>query len=174
VSEARYAAIYARVSTDKQSQLSPESQIRKCREAAEARGFRVLHEHVYRDDGISGVSMDRPAFQQLMTAALSCPRPFNAIFVDDTGRLSRNTEDSAAIFRKLDFAGVQLIAVSQAIDSSNDQADVLVTVHGLVDSLYVKELKKKVHRGMDEREDFIRVVVVTTTQALNLMAGSGL
>lgn len=52
---------------------------------------------------------------------------------------------------KLDFAGVQLVAVSQAIDSRDDQADVLMTVHGLVDSLYVKELRKKVHNGLDER-----------------------
>ncbi len=151
MNEGRYAAIYARISTDKQSHLSPESQIRKCREAAEVRGFRVLPQHIYWDDGISGVSIDRPAFRRMMTAALSRSRPFDAIFVDYTSRLSRSTEDSLAIFRKLDFAGVQLIAVSQAIDSRDDQADVLVTVHGLVDSLYIKELKKKVHRGLDER-----------------------
>ena len=86
-----------------------------------------------------------------MTAALMCPRLFDAIFVDDTSRLSRTTEDSLAIFRRLDFAGVQLIAVSQAIDSKDEQADVLVTVHWLVDSLYVKELRKNIHRGLDER-----------------------
>jgi len=90
-------------------------------------------------------------FQCMMTAALMCPRLFDAIFVDDTSRLSRTTEDSLAIFRRLDFAGVQLIAVSQAIDSKDEQADVLVTVHWLVDSLYVKELRKNIHRGLDER-----------------------
>ena len=151
MSESRRAAIYARVSTDKQSLLSPESQIRKCREAAEARGFCILDEHVYRDDGISGVSTDRPAFQRMMAAALSHSKPFSAIFCDDTSRLSRSTEDSLGIFAKLNFAGVQLVAVSQAIDSSDEQADVLLTVHGLVDSLYVKELRKKIHRGLDER-----------------------
>jgi site-specific DNA recombinase len=151
LNDVRDAAIYARISTGKQSQLSPESQIRKCREAAEARGFRVLERHIYRDDGLSGVGFDRPAFQQLMTAALSRPSAFHAIFVDDTSRLSRATEDSLSIFKRLNFAGVQLVAVSQAIDSTDEQADVLMTVHGLVDSLYVKELRKKVHRGLDER-----------------------
>jgi site-specific DNA recombinase len=151
VSEARYAAIYARISTNKQSQLSPESQIRKCQEAAAARGFRVTDRHIYRDDGISGVGADRPAFQRMMAAALTRPCPFDAIFVDDTSRLSRTTEDALSIFRALSFAGIQLVAVSQSIDSMDDQADVLMTVHGLVDSLYVKELRKKVHRGLDER-----------------------
>jgi hypothetical protein len=45
--------------------------------------------------------------------------------------------------------GIRLIAVSQGIDSDNEQAQVLVTVHGMVDSLYVKELAKKTHRGLE-------------------------
>ena len=42
-----------------------------------------------------------------------------------------------------------MIAVAQGIDTRSEQADVLVTVHGLVDSLYVKELAKKTHRGLE-------------------------
>src|SRR5882724_1125357 len=52
-------------------------------------------------------------------------------------------------FEKLSFAGIRLIAISQGIDSQHEQAQVLVTVHGMVDSLYVQELAKKTHRGMD-------------------------
>ncbi len=54
-----------------------------------------------------------------------------------------------SIFERLNFAGIRLIAVSQGIDSDNEQAQVLVTVHGMVDSLYVKELAKKTHRGLE-------------------------
>jgi site-specific DNA recombinase len=38
---------------------------------------------------------------------------------------------------------------SHWIDSDDEQSDILVTVHGLVDSLYVKELAKKTHRGLE-------------------------
>jgi DNA invertase Pin-like site-specific DNA recombinase len=69
--------------------------------------------------------------------------------VDDTSRPSRTTEDALTIFKRLNFAGVQLIAVGQGISSDNEQSEMLVTVHGLVDSLYVKELAKKTHRGME-------------------------
>ena len=41
---------------------------------------------------------------------------------------------------QLRFAGFRFVAVSQGIDSASEQADVLMTVHGLVDSLYLKEL----------------------------------
>ena len=145
----RFAATYARVSTDKQSQLSTADQIRKCQEYAAAHGLTVRDEYVYVDEAVSGVGSDRAALQRMMDRAVSPSHPFAAILVDDTSRLSRNTEDALGIFRRLNFAGVQLVAVSQGIDSEDDQAQVLVTVHGLVDSLYVKELAKKVHRGME-------------------------
>jgi hypothetical protein len=53
------------------------------------------------------------------------------------------------LYERLNFAGVRVVAVSQGIDTSAEQADVLMTMHGLVDALYVKELAKKTHRGLE-------------------------
>jgi len=50
---------------------------------------------------------------------------------------------------RLKFAGVRVIFISQGIDTDSEQSDVQMTVHGLVDSLYVKELAKKTHRGLE-------------------------
>jgi site-specific DNA recombinase len=147
--ELRSAAIYARVSTEMQSRSSIDDQIRKCRQYADANGLRILEEHVYRDEALSGVGSDRPALKRLLQCALSIAPPFSTILIDDTSRLSRTTEDALSIFKRLNFAGVQLIAVSQGISSDNEQSEMLVTVHGLVDSLYVRELAKKIHRGME-------------------------
>ena len=44
-----------------------------------------------------------------------------------------------------------MIYISQGIDSDSEQADALVAVHGLIDSLYLKELAKKVKRGSRAR-----------------------
>ena len=44
---------------------------------------------------------------------------------------------------------MQLISVSQGIDSRQDQAETLLTIHGLIDSSYVRELAKKTHRGCE-------------------------
>jgi DNA invertase Pin-like site-specific DNA recombinase len=144
----RRASIYARISTDKQNPLSPADQERKCREYAERNGIIVLDGHVYVDE-LSGVGMDRPFLQKLLRAAFSPARPFDVILVDDTSRLSRSTEGVLSIYRKLNFAGMQLIAVSQNIDSLHDQAETLITVHGLIDSTYIRELAKKTHRGSE-------------------------
>ena len=142
-------ALYARYSSDLQRPTSIEDQLRICREYAISRGFEVLDEHVYVDEALCGVGAERPGLCRLLAAALSSPRPFDVILVDDSSRLSRNTANALSMFEKLSFAGVRLIAISQGIDSQHEQAQVLVTVHGMVDSLYVQELAKKTHRGMD-------------------------
>ncbi len=57
--------------------------------------------------------------------------------------------DVARLAERLKFDGVRIIAVSQGIDSRDEQSDVLMAVHGLVDSLYIKELGRKTHRGLE-------------------------
>ena len=151
MTEPNRCAVYARISTEKQSALSPADQIRKCREFAANHGLVVMPEHVYTDQGISGVGSDRPAFQNLLNAAFSPARPFDIILVDDTSRLSRSLTEAVSVVQRLQFAGLRVIFVSQGIDSDSEQSDVQLTVHGLVDSLYVKELAKKTHRGLEGR-----------------------
>jgi hypothetical protein len=55
--------------------------------------------------------------------------------------------------QKLKFLGIRVIYISQGIDSDCEQADALVAVHGLIDSLYLKELAKKVRRGIAGQMD---------------------
>ena len=144
----RYA-IYARYSSDLQRQNSIADQIRKCEEFGRSQGWFPAKGCIFTDEAISGVSTERPGLQRMLQAAASLPRPFDVILVDDTSRISRSLADAVQLFQRLSFAGVRVIAVAQGIDSQSEQADVLVTVHGLVDSLYVKELAKKTHRGLE-------------------------
>jgi site-specific DNA recombinase len=144
-------AIYARYSTDKQNPLSIDDQVRKCREFAVCQTWEVLDAHVYSDEAISGASDDRTGLQRLLKAASTPAKAFDAVLVDDTSRLSRKLADSLRIFEQLRFAGVRLIFVSQGIDTDSEQAEVLLATHGIVDSLYIKELAKKTHRGVEGR-----------------------
>ncbi len=50
------AAIYARMSTDKQSADSPADQIARCRDFAASRGWTVAADLVVEDAGVSGAS----------------------------------------------------------------------------------------------------------------------
>jgi DNA invertase Pin-like site-specific DNA recombinase len=118
---------------------------------AQKQGWQFLENHVYADEALSGAGADRPEFVRMLEAASRMPRPFDVLLLDDTSRISRNQGETARTYERLNFLGIRIVAVSQGIDSENEQADVLMTVHGLVDSLYIKELAKKTHRGLEGR-----------------------
>ena len=67
-------SIYARYSTDLQSEASIEDQVRLCREKAEREGWGIYE--IYADAAVSGASLIRPGIQQLMADAgkLTFPR----------------------------------------------------------------------------------------------------
>jgi site-specific DNA recombinase len=142
-------AVYARYSSDRQSPSSIDDQLRKCSELAETNGWEIRSDHVYKDEGLSGAGTDRPGLTQLLNAISGPEPPFDVLIVDDTSRLYRNLGDGMKFIERLNFIGVRVVSVSQGIDTQNEQADVLMTVHSLVDSLYIKELAKKTHRGLE-------------------------
>ena len=139
--------IYSRYSSDLQSPDSIEDQKRKCREYGDREGW--VEVRSYEDAAISGVGNDRREFQRLMADAASASRDFDALLVDDTSRLSRSLPDVVNVHQRLAHYGVRFIAVSQGIDTQHEQSDLLIAMHGITDSLYVKELGKKTHRGLE-------------------------
>ena len=65
------AAAYIRVSTDRQTELSPESQLNEIRAFAKRNDMILLEDRIYRDDGISGTSIKRRnAFLDMMKQRL--------------------------------------------------------------------------------------------------------
>jgi site-specific DNA recombinase len=141
-------AVYSRFSSDRQSPISIDDQIRKCREYAGRQGWAVLEEHVYADHAVSGTSTERTELQRLLTAVEQKSRAFDAILIDDTSRLTRKLADALNLYERLTFAGIRLVAVSQGVDSESSQAEILFGVHGLIDGVYSRELGLKTHRGM--------------------------
>jgi predicted site-specific integrase-resolvase len=61
------AAIYARYSSEHQSETSIEDQVRNCRRLCEEKGWQVVE--VYADRALSGASTLRPGYQKLMADA---------------------------------------------------------------------------------------------------------
>jgi DNA invertase Pin-like site-specific DNA recombinase len=142
-------ACYARYSSDLQRETSLEDQISEAARYATERGWGVNPGHIYTDAGVSGASIEgRPGLQALLTASASTPRPFDVVLVDDSSRIARDLADALRTMQTLKFRGVRVIYISQGIDSASEQADALVTMHGLVDQLYLREMAKKIKRGL--------------------------
>src|SRR5208282_4101383 len=68
---------------------------------------------------------------------------FSCVIVESLDRLSRDQEDMAGLYKRLTFAGVDIRTLHEG------QADEIhVGVRSIVSSLYIKDLKQKVRRGM--------------------------
>ena len=98
-------AIYARKSTD-QSGVSDEQrsvarQVEHPRAYASRKGWRILDERIYVDDGISGAEFaNRPGFLRLMNA-LKPRAPLQVLIMSEESRLGREAIDTAYALKQL-------------------------------------------------------------------------
>ncbi|MBO6551221.1 MAG: recombinase family protein, partial [Rhizobiales bacterium] len=136
-------AIYARYSSDQQSETSIEDQIRLCREYAEREGWTITE--CYKDMAISGASLLlRPGVQMLMQDAMK--GAFDIILAEALDRLSRDQADIANLYKQLQFQGVQLTTLSEGKVS-----ELHVGLKGTMNALFLKDLANKTRRGLRGR-----------------------
>lgn len=111
------AAIYIRVSTDDQTEHSPESQLNEIKKYAARNNLVIDPNHIYTDAGISGrKASKRPEFQRMISAAKAAPSPFDVILVWKFSRFARNQEESI-VYKSLlrRDCGVEVISISEDI-----------------------------------------------------------
>ena len=136
------AVIYARYSSDNQRDASIEDQARLCKELIEGSGWTLAD--VYSDAALSGANLLRPGIQSLLNACLS--GRVEVVVAEALDRLSRDQEDMAGIFKRLSFAGVKLITLSEG-----EITDLHVGLKGTMNALYLKDLADKTRRGLRGR-----------------------
>ena len=102
------AAIYARFSSDLQSDKSIDDQIALCRDVCAREGMAVIS--TFEDRAISGTaSINRPGFQALMRAAEA--GLFDVIVAEDMDRIFRDQADYHNARKRLDHVGVAIHTV---------------------------------------------------------------
>ena len=138
------AVIYARFSTDKQSDSSIDDQARNCARYAERYGAAVVGQ--YADRAISGSSKDRPEFLAMLDAATR--GEFDTLLVDDLSRLSRKRTETMQIIERFKFRSIRIVGVSDGYDSAARGEKIQSTMRGLMNELYLDDLREKTHRGM--------------------------
>ncbi len=134
--------IYARYSSEQQRAVSIEDQVRVCRERIEREGWELVE--VFQDRAISGASSFRPGYQALVAGARD--GRFDVVVAEALDRLSRDQEDVAGLFKRLRFAGVQIVTLSEG-----EISELHVGLKGTMNALFLRDLAAKTHRGMRGR-----------------------
>ncbi|MCC1493558.1 recombinase family protein [Cognatishimia sp. F0-27] len=136
------AALYARYSSDNQRDASIEDQLRICRARAEREGWTIIDS--YTDRAISGASLLRPGVQELISDALK--GRFDVILAESLDRLSRDQEDIAGLYKRMRFAGVSIVTLSEG-----EVSELHIGLKGTMGALFLKDLADKTRRGLRGR-----------------------
>ena len=135
-------AIYARYSSDNQRDASIADQLRVCREFAARQGWTIVDE--FTDHAVSGATLLRGGFQALMRDALN--QRFDVVLAEALDRFSRDQEDTAGLFKRLTFAGVNIVTLAEG-----DITHLHVGLKGTMNALFLKDLADKTRRGLRGR-----------------------
>ena len=140
-------AIYARYSSENQSEKSIDDQIRVCKGYIKANNMTVDDKHIYIDEAISGSIINRPGLEALQKAGED--KEFEAMAVDDLSRLSRSNHQMLTLVLKFNYLQIKIISVSDGIITDDDNSKLGIHMRGLMNELYLDDLKKKTMRGLE-------------------------
>ena len=137
------AALYARVSTDRQS---TENQLRELRQAAERLGWEVVKEFV--DRGISGAKgrKDRPQLDALLKGVAR--KDFDVVASWSVDRLGRSLIDLVNMLQELHSTGVDLYLHQQGINTTTPAGKALFGMMGVFAEFERGMIQERVRAGL--------------------------
>lgn len=140
------AVIYARVSTSRQAEdkLPIDSQVNRCMAKADELGASVSQ--VFLDEGISGGTDQRPAFQD---AIEYCGlMEIDYLITWSTSRFARNKLHAAIYKEKLARAGTEIVYLSMPVDRSTDSGWMMESFLEIFDEMQSRQIASDTRRSM--------------------------
>lgn len=145
-------ACYIRVSTDEQTEFSPDAQLRAIKEYAQKNDIILSKKHIFIDEGISGRTAEkRPKFMEMIATAKSKPKPFDVILVHRFDRFARSREDSV-VYKSLlrRECNIKVISITEHLEDDKF-AVILEAMLEAMAEYYSLNLSDEVKKGMTEK-----------------------
>lgn len=141
------AAVYVRVSTDKQEKWSPDAQRRVLLDHCKRQGWEPV---LYGETGSGETLEGRPQMMQLLRDARD--RKFGVCLVVELSRLSRDKDllDMLAIKQTFRDAGVRIATLGQTYDLSSPDDDFTSDLLGILGKHEKQRLLERTKRGLRE------------------------
>ena len=143
-SKPKRAALYLRVSTDRQT---VENQRQALEKIATHRGWEIVAE--YSDKGVSGAKgrKDRPEFDRLLSDAGRAK--FDVVMAFALDRVGRSLADLLHTIRHLEDCKVDLFIDKQMLDTTTPQGKLLFAVTGAFAEFERDMIVQRVNAGLD-------------------------
>ena len=139
------AALYARVSSDTQTQEGTiASQLALLRERIEADGYVVEPELCFVDDGVSGSTLVRPALERLRDQAAA--GAIDRLYILSPDRLARRHAYQMVLMDEWQAGGVEVVFLNHPLGSSPED-QLLLQVQGMIGEYERAKILERTRRG---------------------------
>lgn len=146
----RIGALYIRVSTDDQAELSPDAQKRLLLDYAKKNGIIISNDFIF-SESVSGRHVQkRPEFQRMIGIAKQPSHPIDVILVWKYSRFARNQEESIVYKSMLKKDHVDVISISEPL-IDGPFGSLIERIIEWMDEYYSIRLSGEVLRGMKEK-----------------------
>lgn len=145
-------ACYIRVSTEDQTEFSPDAQLKAIKSYAQKNNITLTKQFIFVDEGISGRRAEkRPEFMRMIALAKSKPRPFDVILVHKFDRFARSREDSV-VYKSLlkKEAGIKVVSITESIEDDKFSIILEAMLEAMAE-YYSLNLSDEVKKGMTEK-----------------------
>jgi site-specific DNA recombinase len=138
-------AVYVRVSTQRQAQAQTiEQQLERLRAHLRERGVELASGSIFRDDGYSGATLNRPGLDRLRDAVRA--GEVGRLLVTDPDRLARNYVQLMVLLEELERAGCEVAFLDRPM-SRDPQDQLLLQIRGAVAEYERTLIAERMRRG---------------------------
>ncbi len=139
------AVIYARYSSDSQTEQSIDGQLRVCEEYAKSHDILILNTYI--DRAMTGTNDNRPDFQRMIKD--SSRKEWNYVICYKFDRFSRNKYETAMHKKTLKDNGVKVVSATEFVPDTPEGIIFESMLEGYAE-YYSAELSQKIRRGNNE------------------------
>lgn len=143
-------ALYIRVSTEDQSELSPDAQKRLLLDYAKKNEIIVSKDFIFAESVSGRHAQKRPEFQRMIATAKQPSHPIDVILVWKFSRFARNQEESIVYKSMLKKDRVDVVSVSEPL-IEGPFGSLIERIIEWMDEYYSIRLSGEVLRGMKEK-----------------------
>ena len=143
------AWLYYRLSRDEDEELNSLTNQRSIIAGyAEKNGFTIAGESF--DDNVSGMRFDRDGIEKICEAVEQ--NQIDAVIVKDLSRLGRHRTQTAVFIDYLKKHDVRVISVTENIDTSNENDDLVIGMKQIINDMYAKDASRKIRSTYRQKQ----------------------
>lgn len=148
--------LYYRLSRDEDKELNSLTNQKKILvDYCDANGYSIVGESF--DDNVSGMHFEREGIERIYEEVEK--KSIDAVVVKDLSRLGRHKTQTAIFIDFLRQHDIRVLSVTENIDTSNEDDELIVGFKGIFNDMYCRDISKKIRAGYKQKQKSDIVII---------------